>query len=393
MAEKLNDKERARSLVEAVQAEEWYKRQAELVSARWDDRLNDFELPCPLCKGTLQFQGARRDEFYEFAEGEAGTVTPIHVLPISFVCNLCGYTVEFDAELFNPAYLAKLQGAEPDKVAALSKREFRVLVPLAGAEKSETLLDLASALAGVRHGEVVALNVAADPAASELLNEKMQHYKPGIGDPAPMRLLLQRTADVGSTIVHTVERQHCQLIMIGWRGWTRNPEAVMGTILDPVLNEATCDVAVIHDRGLPKVHRILLATAGGPNIKVALPLAHDLARAFHAELHLLHVVSPRQADPETYGQAFLAEILREVQIEDDVALERHVTVSADSVQAIVQEASDYDLLVVGTSHRDWRGRIRRNSKVARIARNCGPTSIVVSARQSGVSSWFARFFT
>ncbi|MCC7449494.1 MAG: universal stress protein [Anaerolineae bacterium] len=392
MAEK-GKPDAAQALLDAVKAEEWYKRQAELISHKWEDRLDAFELPCPLCKGVLVFQGARRDQFYEFAEGEPGMVTPVHVLPISFVCNLCGYTAEFDAELFNPAYLAKLQGAAPDRVAELSVREFRVLVPLAGAEKSETLLDLASALAGVRHGEVVALNIAANPAASEQLNEKLQHYKPGIGDPAPLRMLIQQTADIGEAIVQVARRQRCQLVMVGWRGWTRNPEAMMGTVLDPVLNEASCDVAVVHDRGLLKVHRILLPTAGGPNVKIAIHLALDLARAFDAELHLLYVALPKAPDPEAQGQTHIAETLGDIPVGEGIILERRIVVDADPVRAIVQESASYDLLILGASHRDWRGRIRRNSIVAKIVRNAGPTALVVSERQSRLGSWFARLFS
>src|SRR5215470_11427236 len=121
--EKEQSAEQRNTLLDTLREEEWYKRQAEQISHRWGERLDRFELPCPMCKGELQFQGARRDRLYEFAEGEPGTVTPLNVLPISFVCNRCGYTAEFDAELFNPAYLAKLQGASPDRVAELSIRE------------------------------------------------------------------------------------------------------------------------------------------------------------------------------------------------------------------------------------------------------------------------------
>src|SRR5262249_55095999 len=145
-------------LAAALETEAWYRQQAQLISYQWGERLDQFELPCPLCSGTLQFQGVRREQLYEFAEGEPGTVTRLDVLPISFACNRCGYAAEFDAQLFNPAYLAKLQGASPDRVAELSIREFRVLVPLTGEEKSETLLDLSSAIARVRHGEVIVLN-------------------------------------------------------------------------------------------------------------------------------------------------------------------------------------------------------------------------------------------
>jgi nucleotide-binding universal stress UspA family protein len=264
------------------QGNDWYQQQAHLLSHHWEERLDRFELPCPLCKGELRFQGARRNPLYEFAEGEPGVVNPLNLLSISFTCDKCGYNAEFDADLFNPAFLAELQGAKPEQVAQLAVREFRVLVPMVGKERSETLLDLASALAGVRKGEVVVLNVARDESVAEHLREKLHHYRPGVGDPAPVHVLRHQSDDIGDAIVNVSAQQRCQLLLVGWRGWTRNQQAVMGTVLDPVLNEAICDVGVVHDRGLPMVRRILLPTSGGTSAKVAARIAYDLAKAFDA---------------------------------------------------------------------------------------------------------------
>ncbi len=375
-------------ILDALKAEEWYRRQAEQISWRWGERLDRFVLPCHLCKGELQFEGVRRDRLYEFAEGEPGTVTALNLLPISFTCNRCGYTVEFDAELFNPSYLAQIQGAPPERVAELSIREFRVLVPLGGEEKNETLLDLASALAGVRHGEVIVLNVAPDVTSAQQLSDKLQHYKPGIGEPAPVQLLVQQTEDVGESIVNAASHQRCEWMMVGWRGWTRNQQAIMGSVLDPVLNEAVCDVAVVHDRGLPNVRRILLPTAGGPNVKVAIRLAFDLAHAFNAELHIVSVVA--RADEDAKGRELIEDTLREISEDGTITVERRVLFGTDPVQTIVEEAARFDLLLIGASHRNWRGQIRRGSMIAKIVRNCNPTSIVVNARQTRIGSWLTR---
>ncbi len=381
------------ALLDAVKTEEWYRHQAQMISSRWDTRLDHFELPCPLCKGQLQFQGARRSPIYEFAEGEPGTVNALNVLVISFVCNRCGYLAEFDAELFNPAYLAQLQGAEPERIVELTVREFRVLVPLTGEERSQTLLELASALAGVRHGEVLVLNVAPDAATGDQLSDKLQHYKPAIGDPAVVNLLRQHTEHIGEAIVSAANRQRCDLLMVGWRGWTRNQQAIMGTVLDPVLNEAACDIAVVHDRGLHKVNRILLSISGGPNARAAAQLAFDLARAFGAELHVLSVVAPNNPDAEAEGQAQINNAMRDLPADDAVSVDRRVVTATNAVQTIVDESSNYDLMVIGAARRNWLGRIRRNNTVARIVRNASPTAVVVSTRQSRITSWFSRLFT
>ncbi len=59
------------------------------------------------------------------------------------------------------------------------------------------------------------------------------------------------------------------------------------------------------------------------------------------------------------------------------------------IQAIIQEAQHYDLLVIGAAPRNWRGDIRADSFVAKVTRNIGITSLVVRARQNLFGSLFS----
>src|SRR5688572_20826619 len=163
--------------------------EAQRLSQRWGERLDNFELPCPVCQGNMEFQGVLHERLYEFAEGEPGVINPLNIYPMSFVCNRCGYTAEFDAELFNPAHLARLQGADTELVEDLSVRDFRILVALKGDEKSDTMLDLATAIAGNRHGEVIVVDIEPFDALDERQDAQLKRYRPRIGDPAPVRIV------------------------------------------------------------------------------------------------------------------------------------------------------------------------------------------------------------
>jgi nucleotide-binding universal stress UspA family protein len=374
-----------------IKEEDWYKRQAVLLSRKWGTRLDEFELPCPLCSGELQFQGARRNPIYEFAEGEPGTINLLNALSMTFVCNRCGYTAEFDAELFNPAYLAQLQGASPDRVAELSVRDYRILLPLSGQEKSDTLLELSSVLAGVHHGEVLVLNVG--DVENPMLEEKLHHFKPPAGDPAPVRLLRERGRNVGETIVQVAERLRCELTIAGWRGWTRAEHSIMGEILDSLLIESPSTVTLVHDRGLPEVKHMLIPMTGGSNERAAVSIAADLARGFQAKLHLLYVAPSKEVHPERRGLEHIAETLGLVPNIDELDVERQIVVSDNLVQTTVDEAARYDLLLIGASLQDWRGRLQRGSMALKIVRNASCTGILVSAGHSRLSSWMHRLFT
>lgn len=363
---------------------------AQQLSSKWSTRLDEFELPCPLCYGDLRFHGVGKNVLYEFAEGEPGVVTPLNVLPITFICDRCGYTAEFDAELFNPAYLAKLQGAEQEQVTALRADDFRVIVPMSGSERGDTVLDIASAICGVRDGEVIVMNVNQEPEADSRLVNLIEHYSPPRGAPTPVHLLHQRSLDIGSTITTTARHEKCDLLIMGWRGWTRNERAVIGTVIDPVLRESVCDVMLVNDHGLPQhVERILLLTSGGPNAKTAAPLAVDLAKAFDAKLHVLSVLTPDTPNPHPTGENYISQTLSDIPFKDLAYIERRVEISPQPIQAIIQEAQHYDLLVIGAAPRNWRGDIRADSFVAKVTRNIGITSLVVRARQNLFGSLFS----
>src|SRR5688572_28753846 len=249
---------------------------AQQLSNKWSTLLDEFVLPCPLCQGELRFHGVGKNILYEFAVGEPGVVTPLTVLPIMFICNRCGYTAEFDADLFNPAYLARLHGEREERIEALEVDEFRAIVAMRGDERGDSLLDVASALCGTRDGEIIVMNVNQQTTVDPQVAKLVEHYKPPRGAPAPVHLIHERREDVGNAIAETARREKCDVLFMGWRGWTRTERVVMGTVIDPVLRESLCDVVLVNDHGLPQhVHRILLVTAGGPNARVAAPIGLD----------------------------------------------------------------------------------------------------------------------
>jgi nucleotide-binding universal stress UspA family protein len=362
---------------------------AEKLSNRWEEILEDFRLPCPVCKGEMVMQGVSPSRLYEFAEGEPGTVSPLELMPIEFICTRCGYTAEFDSQLFNPAYLARLEGAKPERVARLSIRDYRVLVPLRGDERSNTLLDLATAIAKSRNGDILILDASSQESTSVLLKDKIQDYTPRVGSPAPVNLIRRTPEPLQVNLTHAVTRNRCDLLLIEARGWGRDGQADVGSLIEEILIEDLCEVGIVHDRGLRQVNRVLLATSGGPNAQAATPLVLDVVRAFDAELHLLYVTSPEEPSNQTTGQNRFADTLGDLDV-GNIKMQTRVVVSSNPVQALINESAGYDLLVLGGSPRDWRGKIRLNSFSAKVARNSDTTTIVLIAPGDQPVSFFNR---
>ncbi len=365
------------------------RERAEKLSEKWEQILADFTLPCPVCKGKMRMQGISPTRLYEFAEGEPGSVTPMDLMPISFICEKCGYLAEFDPQLFNPSYLAELEGAKPQRVEQLRVSDYRVLVPLRGDERSDTMLDLATAIAKSRNGDIVILDASSSPEASEKLDETMQNYTPKAGNPAPTTFIDQTADPLAENLLHAITRYRCRLLLIAAQGWGSTGQAGVAPLIEEIIKDDLCEIGVVHNRGLTQVNRVLLATSGGPNARAAAPLVVDIVRAFDAELHLIYMKKPDGKTSDEEAHTRLEETLGRVNV-DGVKLQKRIIEAVDPVQALIQASAEYDLLVLGGSPRDWRSKIRLNSFSATVARNSDTTAVVLVTPGDQPLSFFTR---
>ncbi len=111
-------------------------------------------------------------------------------------------------------------------------------------------------------------------------------------------------------------------------------------------------VAVLVDRGLQQLRRVLVAYVGGSEDRAALEVARRLSRAPGVTLTMLHVVSPGHSDEPGRGRAQVAEVVSNELVpspESDAEQLRLKVVEHESpAQAVLGEAADgYDLVVLG----------------------------------------------
>jgi len=108
-----------------------------------------------------------------------------------------------------------------------------------------------------------------------------------------------RRADEG--IVELAAEEEADLILFGWGGPDRGRRSVaerddfqpvFSPTIDEVIRERPCDIAVVKQRGIGDVSRIVAPVRGGPHAEMALRYASSLRDAFEAELNVLHVVPP-----------------------------------------------------------------------------------------------------
>ncbi len=281
-----------------------------------------------------------------------------------------------------------------------------ILIPLLPAARAEPLLNLAAALAQADDRRVVvALDVVVAPDQTPLESVEAHLAEEGIvtqGD-SPLAQIIQQGAAIGipvrplrraaraaatGVLAVTEARPAVGLILLSWRG-PLSAGRIYGSPSKTVLQEAQRDVAVLRERRLKDIRRVLVPAGGGPHARLGLRLAAEIARGDEAELTILRIVRPDDdldMEAEMRGLRNLAD---EVLGGPDPRIKTRILVHEAVVEAILEEAQngEYDLLVIGASN-EWAVKSLLVGAVPDAVADRAPCSVLMVRRYepSGIST-------
>lgn len=258
---------------------------------------------------------------------------------------------------------ASIPGA-PSKVALVEasvvEGGFRVLVPIANPENVETLVDIAASMG--ERVEVVALRVVRLPeqfpkgqAKAYIERERAileKAYHRAIERGADCTSVVRVGSNIARAVLETSKAHRCDLIVLGWKGYSTTAERMMGETVDSIVTHARADILLVKllDQGFKG--RILLPTAGGEHARKAELYAARLVNGIEeSELTLCSVVSPeapQNLKEVTAGR--VKEAADRVKAEfPDLPVTTEVIEDNDVVEGILGAAAGYDILMVGAA--------------------------------------------
>jgi uncharacterized hydrophobic protein (TIGR00271 family) len=329
-------------------------------------------------------------------------------------------------------------GPSPERV----KKEgtFRILVPVTAGVQRQLTMELATTFAKQLGGELIALQVLVipDPLAMEqgqrLAEERNQLFqwstrfaaKSGI----PIYSITRLARSVQEGILATAVEEQCDLIVLSWAIGGVSQSVRLGRVLDPVIRQAPCDVAVLafhpeiyraiggeresksegEDEGvrwvLP-IKRILVTTAGGPHAPLASRLALLLAREHGATISGVYVVGMGTSDEEVeLGEARIQQTLTAMrqqvadlpwagvysQAGDEFPFESRVIRAESVLDGIVQAAGESDLVLMGASEESVIDQVLFGNLVEEVARACSTPVLMVKRFRGLPRVWFQRLW-
>ena len=291
----------------------------------------------------------------------------------------------------------EIQVLEEQKAPASDR--YQIMVAVANPANAAQLVQSTYRLCGAKDAQVELLHMVAVPDQVSLTDAK-KYIDPGkealveamlyLSMHFPISTTLRYCRNIARGIVSAIREKKAKMLVLGWHGRSSKSMFNIGSTIDPVIEQAPCNVVVLKDCGGNKSFKdILVPIAGGPNGAFALEIAsilHDDDDPQAAKITAFTV--------DTGREVFDLEQFLDTQAEQlQLGRNRFVakTVRAKSpVLAILREAAEYDLVVLGTTHRPMIAKITSQSLPEKIALRCSKPVVIVKS-DTGVRSWIRKW--
>jgi APA family basic amino acid/polyamine antiporter len=270
-----------------------------------------------------------------------------------------------------PSLVGEAIAGEGGRRAPPSGR-YRVVIPIANPNTERFLLRLGAAIASGhasangQEAELVAVSVIEVPQQTSLeqgiqyeeerverqreLLENARDMAEDLGVGIRTRAIVGRS--VGDAVLDVVQEERASHVVLGWSGQRKRVEQILGTNIDPIVQETSCELTLVKKGPDEHVGRVVGLVGEGPYAQIAARRAAEFARSDpDADLTLLNVQGTADDgayDPEAEGRALIASVAKEAEIQQDYA-ERVLVTDDDIRNTLLDAVDEYDTICVGAT--------------------------------------------
>jgi len=258
-----------------------------------------------------------------------------------------------------------------DAIAARSQtpapnKRYRIVIPVANPQTEQHLIKVGGAI-GANYGEaeIVAVSVLQVPQQTSL-QQSVEYEDERVRRQQDLLNSARQTAQdaelglrtrsivahsISSTVLNVLKEERAQHLVLGWSGKRKRYQHILGSNIDHIVDEATCEITLVKAGDKP-VKDIVVLVGTGPNTILAVKRGHDLASNNEgATLTLLTVQSPSSEDndeSEYEGQGLIRSVAHEAGL-DSEQYHSEVMISDNVRETLLESIKDYDTVCIGAT--------------------------------------------
>ncbi len=241
-----------------------------------------------------------------------------------------------------------------------ARKEYKILVPVSNPAHVRPLLVTAAAIAKKFNGEILTLSVIEIPDYEDLQKgyELVEQKRPiltlaeGIaareGVPKVSRMI-KISHRLSHAIVETAQEESCNFIVMGRPSKRNLADRLLATVIDAVLKQAPCDVAIVRPDGFDKIQRVLVPVSGSLNSQLAVGLAPAFADKFDASIKVFNVRSEEDGGTPYMSTHDVLDKARSELEGVEVEVSDEIIYGPTVVDTILKEIKLGDLVIMGSS--------------------------------------------
>lgn len=202
------------------------------------------------------------------------------------------------------------------------------------------------------------------------------------GRALPVEQISFVSRDIPADIAAVARLNQVDLVLIGYHkpiiGHT-----ILGGTVHRILTQCESDVAIFVDRGFRTARRILVPYLGSAHDRLAMELAHRMARNVEAQVTVLHVVPPlRREDAQGLGaRQAVDRVFQEPGQSTPVTF--RVIEDESPVGVVLHQAQHADLVIIGVAEQWGLESHLFGWRAERIARDCPSSLLIVRKHEAG----------
>jgi amino acid transporter/nucleotide-binding universal stress UspA family protein len=262
------------------------------------------------------------------------------------------------------AYASRREVLHLQKIKSLErieKEEFSILTCLSSPRTTGSLVHISFAIAKKHRSEIVFLNVVEVHEGQPLMAgvDEAQATRPllkraetmAAESGVPASAVVKVSHRISRGIIDTAREESCNFIVMGRQQHSNFFERVFSSVIDAVLYEVPCEVAILHGTITPEnIRRILVPFGANVHTRLAIEFSSALAEYFKADVAIALVSDPvmTKAQQSARLDGIHEECLRS-------SLKASVEIIRDEsvLEGIIKKSAQADLMVMGGKTGDF----------------------------------------